>query len=494
AVDLTFRVDFPWREVAFHLENTETSDHVVSWMAQTPGDCHTLDPAPGEALVEWTLPACNAGDDPEWLLDDTYHGVSLDTDTHRLVVDQLMGNGDQAFTLTLKANTCGDGIIDHDTGEECDDGYFVPNDGCSWNCELEADGFVTDCAAIHAQVPATPSGLYDIYPDGDEASKVTVWCDMETDGGGWTQIFLAASDDLHDTQLSYDVDSLALREASDEVMIGFADDWTTRARFAMPEAWETQAPMAYKKENRTIDVWINDAVEPVSATLRFGHGHYLVINCDKGWMDVSSNTGRICISGTAGPYWTHFADSGSDRCNTSTQGWNTTPCSEDRRFAIMVRRPICGNGQVELGEECDGGGGDSTGGCTTTCQAYDATASQDCVAIRDALAGPSSGMYSIDPDGDPSTDPITVYCDMETDGGGWTRLFLAEQDNYDTDALDYAVTAPELRATTSNAMIAYMPSGGGPLADRARFLMPQDWVDQAPLSWPGEDTTVSVHV
>jgi hypothetical protein len=29
-----------------------------------------------------------------------------------------------------------------------------------------------------------PSGVYVIQPDGD--NDVTVWCDMDTDGGGWT--------------------------------------------------------------------------------------------------------------------------------------------------------------------------------------------------------------------------------------------------------------------------------------------------------------------
>jgi hypothetical protein len=32
-----------------------------------------------------------------------------------------------------------------------------------------------------------PSGVYRIYPDGlVEGLNVTVYCDMDTDGGGWT--------------------------------------------------------------------------------------------------------------------------------------------------------------------------------------------------------------------------------------------------------------------------------------------------------------------
>ncbi|MBN2800102.1 MAG: hypothetical protein JXX28_13235, partial [Deltaproteobacteria bacterium] len=38
-------------------------------------------------------------------------------------------------------------------------------------------------------------------------------------------------------------------------------------------------------------------------------------------------------------------------------------------------------------------------------------------------AGTPSGLYTIDPDGDMDlSDAFEVYCDMETDGGGWTRI------------------------------------------------------------------------
>ncbi len=72
---------------------------------------------------------------------------------------------------------CGDGLING--GEACDDANTDITDGCLGDCVEPAS-----CLEIKELVDDAPSGIYRLWPR--EGIDVKVWCDMETDGGGYT--------------------------------------------------------------------------------------------------------------------------------------------------------------------------------------------------------------------------------------------------------------------------------------------------------------------
>lgn len=54
-----------------------------------------------------------------------------------------------------------------------------------------------------------------------------------------------------------------------------------------------------------------------------------------------------------------------------------------------------------------------------------------CLALHEKSPAAPSGQYTIDVDGPGALAPVLVHCDMDTDGGGWTRFWWSLDDSGD---------------------------------------------------------------
>ncbi|MFO7567900.1 MAG: fibrinogen-like YCDxxxxGGGW domain-containing protein [Enhygromyxa sp.] len=178
-------------------------------------------------------------------------------------------------------------------------------------------------------------------------------------------------------------------------------------------------------------------------------------------------------------------------CEIATEGCPCTAgggCNPGLECVDGVCNPaeaVCGNGSIEPGEACDDANDDNTDNCTTLCQppscddgiksgaevdvdcgmeacGIGCDFGQACLGDLDCkfpLCGPAPGggedllcelprscknwlehnpgatdnTYTIDPDGAAGPIPaMEVFCHMSKDGGGWTLVFVASDDDVDT--------------------------------------------------------------
>jgi hypothetical protein len=222
---------------------------------------------------------------------------------------------------------------------------FKPGEG------IAADGHVTDtssvdaaidgpaaprtCKDLHAVNPGLTSGNYMVDIGG---TPTPVDCDMTTDGGGWTIVFFAGSNDEMSTSLGYtpglgevlgsaETALIAYRDSSLEIMGSYAS-------LPMPAPWRTSSPFSAEATDLVTSVQTNGAAA-TSATVRYGFDSF-ANTCADPWYGTG-HWGRICVRGTDAPFYNGFAVAGADLCSASNVAWNTTSCSTALRFSIAVR-------------------------------------------------------------------------------------------------------------------------------------------------------------
>jgi len=95
--------------------------------------------------------------------------------------------GSCAADCSARAAHCGDLVVDPE--EECDSGEPM----CLRDCRL-----ATSCLRVHEAEPERGSGPAVVYPLGTLTSGVEVYCDMDTDGGGYTLLKVDIDSEVND--------------------------------------------------------------------------------------------------------------------------------------------------------------------------------------------------------------------------------------------------------------------------------------------------------
>jgi cysteine-rich repeat protein len=130
-------------------------------------------------------------------------------------------------------------------------------------------------------------------------------------------------------------------------------------------------------------------------------------------------TPRECTPGAATALCTPGLATARQACTADGLGFTSIPCASGQSCNTGVCAVRCGDGIVGSGETCDDGNTVNGDGCSAVC-ALETTRS--CRERLMMAPGSPSGVYTIDPDGSGPTASLSVYCDMTSDGGGWTMV------------------------------------------------------------------------
>jgi hypothetical protein len=334
------------------------------------------------------------------------------------------------------------------------------------------------CGAILRANPMAVSGLFVIDPDGAAGrAPIRVWCDMQTDGGGWMLVArlgqsvpASARGELRFDRTPASLETSGFASAAEfaswdlarlephgarwgvRVVVDSANDGThTQSTYFRPRVGASVS-LSTAGSN-----WLGartaDSLEYLTRSSNAGQRN-------RGWLpvqgfDPTSATvylfayRRASASGpcldAAGENQLCHAPAGGITNEVGLAGTYTAAFGNGdgvvhawgRRATYWVRDRSCA---PEAGD-CDG---DVTNGCEVSLRedashcgvcgracatgeicsegACQRAPSRNCQELLRAAPATRTGVHLIDPDGPGGMAPFSAHCDMDNDGGGWTLL------------------------------------------------------------------------
>lgn len=344
----------------------------------------------------------------------------------------------QAICANVKSdnNNCGQCGTTCTGNKRCLSGACVDSCTTAADCPSSAGGcsagkcvVPADCSEIKLGNPAAPSGAYMIDPDGaGGVAAFTAYCDMVTDGGGWT-IVAAMSGADDEPGLTADT------EASDNPL-DFGRYNLNRAKKMALSALEKET-IFVRKDGR----WLKADKPMFDNTLATANKDATVATKLNG-MNGATADGFLAWSNHdiagGGDFAVSLSPDGTTSCNTQTtngvdhhsMNYYQLNCNCDRQYLYSYSNNTQ-DGDASYNVHNALGGWTATQACSSiegnglvfyAAMRRPLTTYASCKAMHTALPGLASGWQLVDPDGNGPKPAMGVYCDMSTDGGGYTEF------------------------------------------------------------------------
>lgn len=256
--------------------------------------------------------------------------------------------------------------------------------------------YPANCTEIKSKNPAAPDGLYTIDPDGaGGVAPQLVKCDMTSDGGGWTLVFyqnIAKGGYFADAAAALSANPGKPLASNYSILNNLESFRSQKGNFTFRNKWPgyAQRNIWQQQTNPAVDQAIKGYV-PISINASTdswgGLERNCAVNCLNSFMDgaVGVTTWYYAI----GAYVTWGAPGG-----------------------IPTSSSVAGAGvsvnEAELWVRDD---------------SFIINTPRDCQEILEYGQSIGNGLYWVDPDGTGGNASYQVYCDMTSDGGGWTLVY-----------------------------------------------------------------------
>ncbi|MGH7896302.1 MAG: DUF4215 domain-containing protein [Candidatus Binatia bacterium] len=275
---------------------------------------------------------------------------------------------------------CGDGALD--PGEACDDGNNVACDGCSASCRSEgcgngraecaeqcdngaANGTAGNACASDCTIIPTPGGLQ-IVPGGRTSTACQVEWVIKNPGGEIVDGFPSTQQRCYDGDPGCDSDEADDGKCTFDVAVCLAAN-DTRIASCQPQGlkyFTLKAPSllnAVDPNDLANGAVLRDAVAAFGLPVR--DGSTVVV-------PGVPLVGRDVCTGPLGLTVPHVPGLvGSRSIEAASRDLAGSRMRHNRVDLICVPNPsVCGNGVVEIAEQCDDGNIDACDGCTPTCR------------------------------------------------------------------------------------------------------------------------------